>query len=229
LLGSARADDAGEQLLAKYRSFMGWTLGDGAINAIRIKGRIADQASFEEVCEPSRFAQYNVGLQSGRPFLVETSEGNGWVSHAGEAKDFPRSMAEDTFAQSLLLCNSFASYPATLVMNIAGSGTKWPMGFGVVSLSIPREPSVLLVINKQTGEITSVVIDGGASYDVAGMRYIDATHRIYTRWKRKLPDNTTGDMVITAIQLNVKVDEMIFARSALDTPPPPDPAPPVTF
>ena len=227
--GTARADESGEQLLAKYRSFMGWNLGDATINAIRIKGRVADQSTFDEICKPSRFAQYNIGLQSGRSFLVESDEGSGWISHQGQAKDFPPPIAQDVFTQSLLLCNAFGSYPATLVSNIAGSGTKWPMGFGVVALSIPREPAVLLAINKQTGELTSVVIDGIASYDAAGLRSIDATHRIYTRWKRKLPDDTTADMVITAVQLNIEVDEAIFARSTQDTPPPRDAVPPVTF
>jgi len=226
--GTARADESGEHLLAKYRSFMGWNLGDATVNAIRISGRIADQSTFDEICKPSRFAQYNVGLQSGRSFLVESDEGSGWISHQGKAKDLQPSVAQDVFTQSLLLCNAFGSYPATLVSNIAGSG-KWPMGFGVVALSIPREPTVLLAINKQTGELTSVVVDGTASYDVAGLRNIDATHRIYTRWKRKLPDDTTADMVITAVQLNVQVDETIFARSTQDTPPPRDAVPPVTF
>jgi hypothetical protein len=229
VFGPARADDEGERLLAKYRNFIGWTVGDAAINAIRIKGRVADLSSFDEICEPSRFAQYNVGLRSGRPFLVESSAGSGWVSHAGAARDLPLATAQDEFAQSLLLCNAFASYPATLVMNVGTSRAAVPRGFGVVSLSIPHEPNVDLMIDKQTGALTSVVIDGVASYDVADLRTIDATHRIYTRWKRKLPDGTTGDMVITAIQLNVRVDDAIFMRSALDSPPEPDVAPTVTF
>lgn len=229
--GSApvHADDDAAALLGKYKAFMGWTLGDGSVSSIRIKGRIADQSSFDQICQPDRYAQYNIGLQSGRPFLVEGGIGSAWISHAGQAKDLPESVGQDAFTQYLLLCNAFALYPGTIIGKIAPAGTNSRTGCALVALRIPKEPLVILAINKDTGELTSVVIDGIASYDAADIRNIDGKRKIYTRWKRKISDSATADLVISAVQVNVRVDPSLFSRTAIDVPPPPDPSKLVTF
>jgi hypothetical protein len=224
-----RADDAADAVLAKYRSYVGWSLGDGATSAIRIKGRIADLSTFDETCQGSRFAQFNTGIQSGRPFLVSGGEGEAWVSHAGVPKDFPTSIAQDNFTQAVLLCNAFALYPGRIVVEVSGTGAKFPSGFAVVALSIPNEPAVLLTISKDTGELTSVVVNRIASYVPADLKKIDEKRKIYTRWKRLLEGDKTADMLISTLQINVSVDPAIFARTAFDVPPPPDPATPVQF
>jgi hypothetical protein len=223
-----RADDAADALLAKYRSFVGWSLGDGSVNALRIKGQIAELSTFDETCQGTRFAQFNTGLRSGRPFLVAGGEGTGWVSHAGEAKDFPKEVAQDTFTQALLLCNAFARYPGRIVVETSGTAN-FPAGFALVALSIPNEPMVSLMISKDTGQLTSVVVDGIASYEPADLKNIDAKRKIYTRWKRLMPGSGSADMLISTLQLNVTVDPAIFSRTANDAAPPPDPATPVRF
>jgi hypothetical protein len=224
----ARADDAADALLAKYRSFVGWSLGDGSVNAVRIKWQIADLSTFDETCQGTRFAQFNTGLRSGRPFLVGGNENGAWVSHAGEAKDFPKEMAQDNFTQSLLLCNAFARYPGRIVAETAGTA-KFPAGFALVALAIPNEPRVMLGISKDTGRLTSVVVDGIASYEPADLKDIDGKRKIYTRWKRLMPGSGSADMFISTLQLNVTVDPAIFSRTANDVAPPPDPAPPIRF
>lgn len=223
-----RADSEAAALLEKYKAFMGWTLGDGSVNSIRIKGQIADQSRFDEICEPGRFAQYNVGIQSGRPFLVGGSAGLAWVSHAGDARDLPEVVGQDAFTQYLLVCNAFASYPATIISSVAPSGTNSRAGYALVGIAIPKEPAVILSINKDTGQITSVVIDGIASYEPADLKNIDDKRRIYTRWKR-ISDNETADLVIKSLQWGMNVDPAIFARNALDTPPPADSTAVVNF
>lgn len=217
-------------LMAKFRTFMGWTLGDGSVLAIRIKGRIADQSTFDEICEPSRFAQFSVGTASGRSFLVESGPGWGWVSHAGQPNDLPAAMAADAFTEGLLLCNAFTTaYPA-VALTIDTKGSKGSRGQAIlVGLSIPNEPTVFLQIDKQTGALITVIVDNIATYRPAGLKDIGGGRKIYTIWKRETSDTTTADMVISSIQLNVTVDPKIFYRTALDAPPPPDPAPTVNL
>ena len=223
------ADDEGAALMKKYAAFMGWTLGDGSVDSIRIRGKIADQSSFDEICEPDRYAQYNVGLQSGRPFLVEGGVGSGWISHAAQPRDLPEALGQDIFTQYLLVCNAFAAYPATVVATVAAKGTNSGTGYALVALSIPKEPTVILSINKDTGLVTSIVIDGIATYQPADLKNIDDKRKLFTRWKRVTSDTSSVDLVISAAQINAKVDPSIFERTAVDSAPPLDPSGLVTF
>jgi hypothetical protein len=77
------ADASGDAVLAKYRAFVGWTLGDASVTALRITGKIADLSRFDETCQPGRFAQFNVGLSSGRSFLVASDGSSVWGSWDG--------------------------------------------------------------------------------------------------------------------------------------------------
>jgi hypothetical protein len=223
------ADTDGDAALAKYRAFIGWTLGDSTTQAIRIAGREADLSTFDEICEPKRFAQFNVGIQSGRAFLVATDSNSVWVSHDGNAKTLPDQLAADELTQSLLLCNAFADYPATLISHVDAQGTNSKSGYSIVLVQPPKAPPLILSINMDTGELTSVVVQDTATYKPAGLKSIDAHKKIYTRWERELPDNSTADMTISQIQLNVSVDQTIFTPQAPDVPPSPDPAPVVKF
>lgn len=225
---SGAPDDAAA-ILAKYRTYIGWTLGDNAIRSVRIKGRIADQSTFDEICEPSHFAQYNRGIQSGRPFLVSLAEGSGFISHDGTPSDFPTTVAEDAFTLSLLLCNAFALYPADMAVDVASAGTNSRSGYAVIALFVPHEPLVLVSINKDTGDLTSVAVNGIASYEPSDLKSIGGGRKIFTRWKRLGPSGTSEDATISAIQLNVRADPAIFARNAVDVPPPADPAPITRF
>ncbi|HET7815154.1 MAG TPA: hypothetical protein VFL13_12360 [Candidatus Baltobacteraceae bacterium] len=132
------------------------------------------------------------------------------MSHLGEAKVLPAEGAADAFTQSMLLCNAFASYPATTVAERAK--------FIVVSLAIPNEPAVLVSINKDTGEIGSAAIQGIASYRPMALKSIDARHRIYTQWKRMVSEDEGATMSVTSIQLNPKVSPDVFT-SPMDSPP----------
>jgi hypothetical protein len=223
------ANNSGEAILAKYRAFMGWTLGDPGSRSMRIAGQIADQSRFDEICEPGRFAQFNIGLASGRPFLVAGDQGSVWVSHDGVPHYMPSTMAQDSITETLLLCNAFAAYPSTIVSEVALAGTNSKSGYAVVAVQPPNTAAIILSINKDTGEPTSFVINGIATYTPADLRPIDSKRRIYTRWKRLLPGGTTADMTISKLQLNVAIDPSIFSQHSKDVPPAPDPAPVVSF
>ncbi|HVS46619.1 MAG TPA: hypothetical protein VMS32_08135 [Verrucomicrobiae bacterium] len=155
-----RADTTADAVMAKVRAYLGWTLGDGHIETIRVKGRIGQQSTFDEICEPERFVQYDTGIDSGRPFVVTSGQGYARVSHAGLARGLPGDLAADAFTQSLLLCNAFSAYPATMVADIDVTGTALRSDTVLVSLHIPSEPAVLLAVRRETGEVTSVVVDG---------------------------------------------------------------------
>jgi hypothetical protein len=225
---AAFADPSGDAVLAKYRAFVGWTLGDTGTRSLRITGQIADLNSFDDICEHGKFAQFDIGSKSGRSFLVASDLGSVWVSHAGVANNLPDQIAKDALTENLLLCNDFANYPSTLVSTI-DSGTNSKAGYSVVVVQPPNAPAIIISINNDTGEPTSFVINGIATYEPADLKPIDATRKIYTRWKRVLPDGSTADMTLSTLQLNVAVDPAIYARQALDVPPSPDPAPIVHF
>jgi hypothetical protein len=220
---------SGDAILAKYRAFMGWTLGDPSARSLRITGQIADLSRFDETCELGRFAQFNVGLSSGRPFLVASNQGSVWVSHDGVPRNLPDEAAQDVLTQTLLLCNALGTYPSTIVSNVAPAGTNSKTGYAIIAVQPPNTPPILISINKDTGEPTSFVINGIATYTPADLKPIDSSRRIYTRWKRELPDGTTGDMTISTLQVNVASDPAIFSRQAKDVPPATDPAPVVRF
>jgi hypothetical protein len=219
-----RADSTADAVMAKVRAYLGWTLGDGHIGTIRIKGRISQQSTFDEICEPERFVQYDTGVDSGRPFMVTSGQGYARVSHAGAARELPGDVGADAFTQSLLLCNAFAAYPATMVADIDVSQTALAGDTAIVALHIPSEPAVLLAVRPESGEITSVVVDGIATYVPAGLKSVDGTRKMYTVWKRKVSEVATSDMLVSSLQLNVAVDESIFTPKAIDVAPPPDPA-----
>jgi hypothetical protein len=227
--GGARAAGDADAVLAKYRAFVGWTLGDASVQSLRVTGRIADLSTYDDLCDASRFAQFNTGLVTGRTFLLQGDSAGVRISHGGDSKTLPPNLRADAFTQNMLLCNAFSSYPATLVAQVAPNGTASGSGFAVVALSIPDEPVVLVSINEDTGAITSVAIEGIATYEPAALRNIDAKHRIYTQWKRAVSDSgQTAVMSITTVQLNPNINPDVF-RTALDAPPPQDAAGVVRF
>ncbi len=223
------ADPSGDSVLAKYRAFVGWTLGDTNAESIRITGKIAGLTDFDETCQPDRFAQFNIGLSSGRPFLVASDGRSVWVSHDSVAHDLPNDVAQDELTQSLLLCNAFATFPATVVGEVAPAGTNSKSGYTLLSIQAPNAPPIIMSVNDDTGEPTSVVVNGIATYAPADLEAIDCKRKIYTRWKRQLPDGSTADMTISTLQLNVAADPAIFTRQAIDIAPSPDPAPVIGF
>jgi hypothetical protein len=87
----------------------------------------------------------------------------------------------------------------------------------------------MISINNDTGQPTSFIIGDIATYEPADLKPIDATRKIFTRWKRVQPDGSTVDMTISTLQCNVTVNPAIYARQALDVAPSPDPAPIVHF
>jgi hypothetical protein len=229
LPSAALSDSDGDAVMAKYKAYVGWTLGDAGTQSLRITGQIADLNSFDETCEHGRFAQFDIGSTSGRPFLVASDQGSVWISHAGTANNLPDQIAKDALTESLLLCNDFADYPSTIVSTIDSAGTNSKAGYSVVAVQPPNTPAIIISINNDTGEPTSFVINGVATYEPADLRSIDTTHKIFTRWKRMLPDGSSSDMTISTLQLDVAVNPAIYARQALDVPPSSDPAPIVHF
>jgi hypothetical protein len=226
---AAVADSSGDAALAKYKTYVGWTLGDAGTRSLRITGKIADLNSFDEICEHGRFAQFDIGSQSGRSFLVASDQGSVWISHGGVANTFPDQVAKDALTENLLLCNDFANYPSTVISTVDSPGTNSKTGYSVVAVQPPNTPAIIITINNDTGEPTSFVIDGIATYEPADLKSIGATRKIFTRWKRVLPDGSTADMTISTLQLNVIVNPAMYTRQALDVPPSPDPAPIVHF
>jgi hypothetical protein len=226
---AAAADSNGDAVLAKYRAYVGWTLGDTGTQSLRITGQIADLNSFDAICEHGKFASFDIGSKSGRSFLVASDQSSVWISHAGVANTFPDDVAKDVLTENLLLCNDFASYPSTIVSTIDSAGTNSKTGYSVVAVQPPNTPAILISINNDTGEPTSFVINGVATYEPADLRPIDATRKIFTRWKRVTPDGSNADMTISTLQLNVAANPSIYARQALDVPPSPDPASIVHF
>src|SRR3977135_4208622 len=82
---AALAHSSGDAVLAKYRAYLGWTLGDASTHSLRITGQIADLNSFDEICEHGRFASFDIGSKSGRSFLAASDQGSVWTTHAGVA------------------------------------------------------------------------------------------------------------------------------------------------
>jgi hypothetical protein len=225
---NASADDAAP-VLAKYRALVGWTLGDGSVQTLRLTGRVADLTTYDDICEASRFAQFNTSLSSGGVFLLQGDSSGVRISHLGESKDLPTQASADAFTQSMLLCNAFASYPATIITEITAKGKVSQTHFAVVALSIPNEPAILMSINESTGEIKSVAIKGIASYEPTALKSIDGQHRMYTQWKRIVSDDgTTAVMSVSSVQLNPQVNQEVFS-SSLDLPPPQAPTGVVHF